>query len=276
VTAHWRGPSCTRYALGEGPDIQGWLARRAHILSSVLKGGGVASWASVLTVMALAGGAAGWSAATSPSIPNWAAIPINNPSAISSLHQAVDATINARSFTMTGSFYGPGSGFGVFGFSSDQPPTLNHNTFRLVFQAPDRFDLIESNPKQEVISIGTTVYTRAIGSSIWTTPGTGSLGTLDANEGLLLLLYGSVQQWHNIYHVTYGSIPRVATNQHALYERYAYTATVQDGKVVSLDGMTTAFAQGFPSVLSEQTDVTYSAFGTSPPVTAPPASDISV
>jgi hypothetical protein len=96
---------------------------------------------------------------------------------------------------------------------------------------------------------------------------------LTATQWLLPLLYGAVKQWDDIHRVTFQSRPR-ASDQHALNENYVYTAPVQGGKVVSEDGVTTAFAQGLPGVLSEQVDIIFSAFGTSSPVSAPPVSDV--
>ena len=142
-----------------------------------------------------------------------------------------------------------------------------------MYQASDRFDVIDSNPKREVISIGTTTYIRTGSSSMWAASGTvGLLTTLTSTAWLRQLLDGTVQQWGDTYHVTYRS-SRQESDEHVLSEMYVITATVQDAKVVSEDGVMTVFLPGLPNGLSERVDINYSAFGTSPPVTAPPASE---
>jgi hypothetical protein len=235
--------------------------------------GRLTALASVVMLVALTGGAAGWSVATSASIPDWAALPTNNPAAIASLHQATYATLNSRSFTMTGSTYGPPSGW--IGFSSQQPPPLVRNTFRIVYQAPNRYDLINSTPKQEVRSIGTTAYTRTGSSSMWTASGAvGLLTTLTSTTWLPELLDGTVQQWGDTYRITYRTNPQ-DSGENVLPEMYVFTATVQDGKVVSEEGIRTIYLPGLPNGLADRVDITYSAFGTSPPVTAPRASEVS-
>jgi hypothetical protein len=236
------------------------------ILQVMVKGG-ITAWASVVSVVALSGTAAALSFSTSPSSPVWSAIPATTAAAVD-LRQATRTVLDSRSFTMTGSEFGPPMA-GLVSFPGE-PPTYGPNALFVVYQAPNRYDLLDKHPDYGVITVGTTSYYRTGDSGAWTAEGNiGPFTMLATTRWLQLLLQGSVQRWGDNYRVTYQSVQEGSGRRRASYG-YTATATVKDGRVAYEEVATTLNVFELSNPISIRVDLTYGDFGTSPPVTVPP------
>jgi hypothetical protein len=222
------------------------------------------AWTSVLMVAVLGIGAAAWSVATSPG----PLIVQSGPPAAAALHQAVKATVDSQSFVEQGyaeegNFCAPGS---------------DHLLFRMVYQAPDRNEEVITGQLTE-IAIGTTLYVKDDGSAKWTEePLEGqTAGGVPMTWLLPLLGRAAVTRVGNVYRSGFHAVVvgRVA-NGYTSFDGTIKTVT-RAGTVVAEDiaGSVTDHNELGPGVPSPACgDVTYGAFGTAPPVTAPPAGDV--
>jgi hypothetical protein len=228
----------------------------------VLKGR-VTALGSVVVLMVLTAGAAGLSLATS-----------TRASAALTLRQAVEATLASRSFTIdvTDNAYGIRS------------------TEVFVYEAPNRCEYISySNLPQvgreepyrvlQTVTIGRSEYWRNDASDLWSR---GQLvePTFCANwqdAWLTPLLEGteSSESRDSFRSYTAPYVIQQASGPKWKYSKVA-TTVLRDGKVVSEDIVTSFVSpvDRLHDTVVAQEQVTLGAFGTSPPVVAPPASEV--
>ena len=223
--------------------------------------------ASVVTLVALAGGCTGSSAAKSPASPT----PGTDVAAI--LHQAVEATLGSPGFTQQG-YVGEGSDCSVAG---------DGVTRRGFYQAPDRYEEVDENAGT-YIAVSNTTFVRDEGATTWLAEElAGETVRNDVATWLLPLLgRASVERVGSVYRadifpvVLNKSFDYSANNAYYTFKGTIKTV-IRDGKVQSVDIAGTLTNHGgvglsVPSPVCGM--LTYSAYGTSPSVSAPPASEV--
>jgi hypothetical protein len=223
----------------------------------------VTSLASVIVLVAMTTGAAGLSLATSIRV-----------SAPVTLRGAVEATLASRSFTID---------------VTDSASGIR-STVIFVYEAPDRCEYMSyANLPQvgreepyrvlQTVTIGRSEYWRNDASDLWSR---GQLvePTFCANWPdiwLTPLLEGTEVSGSRDSDRSYNA-PNVVRQALGPVGKYAKVATtvVRDGKVVSEDIVTAVVnpTGRLHDTVVAQEQVTIGAFGVSPPVVAPPASDV--
>lgn len=224
--------------------------------------GRVTALASVVLLAALTAGAAGLSLATS-----------TPASAARTLRGAVEATLASRSFTIEVTDIASGI----------------RSTEIFVYQAPDKCEYVSyANPQVgreepyrvlQIVTIGRSEYWRNDASDLWSR---GQLvePTFCANWPeiwLTPLLEGTRVSGSTDNYRSYNE-PYVVQQALGPAGKYAKVATtvICDGKVVSEDIVTAVVnpTGRLHDTVVAQEQVTIGAFGVSPPVVAPPASDV--
>jgi hypothetical protein len=191
-------------------------ARTYH--GRVLKGR-LTARASVIVLVALTDGADGWSVATS------------SASSVETLHQAVEATIAAKSFTRQGYVVNDeGSAEAQCGVVS------NSQMFRVVYQAPDRYEQIA--PGETFVAVGQTGFLQ-VPSAPWVAVGLdGETESQRAATWLApLLARSTVEQAGNVYRSNILPVALNHGNGFSAFNTFAgvITTVVKDGKVQSED-----------------------------------------
>jgi hypothetical protein len=243
----------------------------------VLKGG-VTAWASVIAAVVLGGGAAGLSLATSPITHDYVSASTRSPAEV--LEEAVAATLNTPSFieAVTTSPQTSGAKFTTV-FVYDGPDLCKEQL--TTYGGPGYFSSETSS-----IIVGKTTYTLGPGNT-WSKAPTGAEQPCKAATVWLTALSRATRV--RASGDKYVSVTPVSYSSSAVHISVSTVTTsiIKDGRVVSEEMVTTARntaptpTSGGPTggttvfEVGGQVSVTYSAFGNSPPITAPPASDIS-
>ena len=224
--------------------------------------------ASVLSLVALSGAAAGLSLATSPPVPDYGLLPANDPAASASLRQAVEATVASPNFTVE-----------VRQVDDEQGPFPFSDTenFEVVYQSPNRVEL--HFEEQTFIDFGSQVYEEVQpgpGGATnrrweeWSAdePSTG-LDAAQVVATLSLLSSGqSVQRSTDTYHSESFGAFQASLHSRSGSNVTTVTAIVRGGHVVSESFSYVTTAAVIHDILS------FSGFGTSPPVLAPPSAEV--
>ncbi len=173
--------------------------------------------------------------------------------AIAALRSAVEATKNSSSFTV---------------WTNEQ--------YRVVYKGPDRCEIVEGQGYR-IIDIGDYEYTQPPGSHTWQKPTLQLPSETQCVLGTIFLtplLYSNqVQRSGDTYQVR--GTPTIV-NSVQISGWWRVTLVVHADKVVQEVVISTPTST-HPGVVVDlgSAVITYSAFGTSPPVTAPPTNDIS-
>jgi hypothetical protein len=194
----------------------------------------------------------------------------NNPTAATALEKAVNATLGSSNFTMVTTVNQQGPGI---------PPDTSNVREHFVYQAPNRVE--EQSPGITEITVGSTLYvhTTLLGTTgaRWgklKVTSAAQSGSGQATEWLHFLLHqADVQQRSNVFRLekvsTVPATPAPFPSPGGEAQAIAKVA-VADGKVVSEHIVLSTAVARFALSIS------YSDFGTSPAVRAPPADDIAL
>lgn len=228
--------------------------------------GRLGSWGSLALLVALAGAAAGLSLATAPRTP--LAPFANDPDAASFLNQAVEGTLHATSFVATVTFRGVGKAQRI-------PPTT------LIYESPNRTQST-TNGRTE-ITIGNVQYLSNVFGSAVPSQRPWLATRLSPKDTGLNLISPNLDNLANA-----AAIRRSGDRYRAFEEKWVppapapfhdpggwavitATAVVVHGRIFREDLKVLAFP--ISNHLSEET-VTFTDYGTAPPVNPPPVSEV--
>jgi len=227
-----------------------------------MRKGAAVAWAALLMLVALSGGAAALSVATSPLVPDYGLLPANNAAAAAALDQAVEATLDAHSFTIlvnetVGATRGAGDTGGF---------TLS---YRIVYEAPNRSEI--DFPGLVMRSIGSVGFRCCVvsgGEKVWVitcsvTPTQRGAG--QAIDWLALLLNANSVQGSSGTYAT-ESLETTTLRGREFVIRTSATIVVRAGRIASEDVTTNNTLGKSPAHI----DVDYTDINTSVPVNAPP------
>jgi hypothetical protein len=236
----------------------------------------------VIGLVALTCGAAGLSLATSGSLTT-----DNDPVATAALRQAVEGALNAPNFAMA-----------VLQTVTTTDPILSSRASTttdsqyIVYQRPNRC-LVEVKDASDAggmdtIIMGRVEYVKPADSSTWARSpvlqeAASAVPELTASGRAtqylkFLLQTTTVQMSTNGFSVDIEPDAVIDNHESNAKKWAASAAVVVRGGVVTQEDVTITgsdHVMGKTLTYTEHDEVTYSAFGTSPPVTAPPASDVS-
>ena len=143
------------------------------------------------------------------------------------------------------------------------------------YEGPDRCEIVEGQGYR-IIDIGNSEYAQPPGTNTWhrtlqlSSEAQCALGTILLNP---LLYSNQVQRTGNRYEVE--EVTPTTVNSLQIAGWWRVTLVVQDGRVVQETVTSTPTFHPDLIVNTGPAMVTYSEFGSSPPVTAPPTNDIS-